>query len=236
MELIAANAPLFLRGLAATFALAVVTLVASTVISAIFGLMSISRWRPLRLISRAFVEVFRGMPLVVNLLFVYFGAPLVGLALEPFAAAVVGLSSWGGANGAEIVRGGFNAVPRHQTESATALGLAGWQILVFVLAPQVLLPIIPAFTGLFSVLIQATSLASLIGALEFLRTAQVVVERTTLMTGDSPAFLIYAFVLAVYFVICAALAALTRRLEKRLANRTERGAMPRLAQQAAESI
>jgi len=236
MELIAANAPLFLRGLAATFALAVVTLVASTVISVIFGLMSISRWRPLRLIARAFVEVFRGTPLVVNLLFVYFGAPLVGLSLEPFAAAVVGLSSWGGANGAEIVRGGFNAVPRHQSESATALGLAGWQILVLVLAPQVLLPIIPAFTGLFSVLIQATSLASLIGALEFLRTAQIVVERTTLMTGDSPAFLVYAFVLAVYFVICAALAAFTRRLEVRLANRTERGSMPMLAQQAAERI
>jgi len=236
MDLIAANAPLFLRGLAATFVLAVVTLVASTVLSVIFGLMSISRWGLLRLIARAFVEVFRGTPLVVNLLFVYFGAPLVGLSLEPFAAAVVGLSSWGGANGAEIVRGGFNAVPRHQTESAIALGLAGWQILVLVLAPQVLLPIIPAFTGLFSVLIQATSLASLIGTLEFLRTAQIVVERTTLMTGDSPAFLIYAFVLAVYFVICAALAALTRRLEVRLANRTERGSTVRLAQQAAESI
>ena len=87
-----------------------------------------------------------------------------------------------------------------------------------------------------SVLIQATSLASLIGALEFLRTAQIVVERTTLMTGDSPAFLIYAFVLAVYFVICAALAAITRRLEERLADCTERGSVPRLAQQAAESI
>jgi polar amino acid transport system permease protein len=56
------------------------------------------------------------------------------------------------------------------------------------------------------------------------------------MTGDSPAFLIYAFVLAVYFVICAALAALTRRLEERLANRTARGSMVRLTQQAAESI
>jgi polar amino acid transport system permease protein len=237
MELIAANAPLFLRGLAVTFALALVTLVVSTVLSVIFGLMSISRWRALRVGARAFVEVFRGTPLIVNLLFVYFGAPLVGLALEPFAAAVVGLSSWGGANGAEIVRGGFNAVPRHQTESAIALGLSGWQILLFVLAPQVLLPIIPAFTGLFSVLIQATSLASLIGALEFLRTAQIVVERTTLMTGDTPAFLIYAFVLAVYFVVCAALAALTRRLELRLAGRTQRGAtIHKLARQAVESI
>ena len=237
MELIAANAPLFLRGLAVTFALALVTLVFSTVLSVIFGLMSISRRPALRVGARAFVEVFRGTPLIVNLLFVYFGAPLVGLALEPFAAAVVGLSSWGGANGAEIVRGGFNAVPRHQTESAVALGLSGWHDSLFVLAPQVLLPIIPAFTGLFSVLIQATSLASLIGALEFLRTAQIVVERTTLMTGDTPAFLIYAFVLAVYFVVCAALAALTRRLEQRLASRTQRGAtVHKLAQQAVESI
>jgi polar amino acid transport system permease protein len=238
MALLLDNASLFLHGVVSTFVLALVTLAFSTVIAVAFGLMSIAKARWLRVTARAFVEFFRDIPLVVNLLFVYFGAPLIGIPLEPFAAAVVGLSSWGGANGAEIVRGGFNAVPVHQRESAMALGLHGWHILAFVLSPQVLPPIIPPFTGLFSALIQATSLASLIGTLEFLRTAQIVVERTTLMTGYSPAFLIYAFVLAVYFVICFSLASLTRLLERRLAARTEQRGLKiqKLTQQAAESV
>lgn len=238
MDLIIGSLPLFLQGLVNTFKLAFVALLLSTVIAVIFGLMSISRFALVRWIARAFVEFFRAIPLIVNLLFVYFGAPLVGVPLDPFAAATVGLSTWGGANGAEIVRGGFNAVAKHQRESAMALGLRGWETLLFVLAPQVLLPIIPPFTGLFSVLVQATSLASLIGTLEFLRTAQIVVERTTLMTGFSPAFLIYGFVLLVYFVICFTLAALTRRLERYLSERTSRRGLKvqRLAPQAAESI
>jgi polar amino acid transport system permease protein len=200
--------------------------------------MSISRFRMVRWIALAFVEFFRDIPLIVNLLFVYFGAPLIGVPLDPFAAAIVGLSSWGGANGAEIVRGGFNAVARHQRESAMALGLKGWEILVFVLAPQVLLPIIPPFTGLFSVLIQATSLASLIGTLEFLRTAQIVIERSTLMTGFSPAFVVFGFVLVVYFIICFALSNLTGALERYLSERTaQRGLkVQKLDQQVTESI
>jgi len=238
MALIVDNIPLFLQGLSNTFLIAIVTLLVSTVLAIVFGLMSISKSSLVRCTALALVEFFRDIPLVVNLLFVYFGAPLIGIPLGPFAAAIVGLSSWGGANGAEIVRGGFNAVAKHQHESAMALGLRGWQILVFVLAPQVLLPIIPAFTGLFGVLIQATSLASLIGALDFLRTAQIVVERTTLMTGYSPAFLVYAVVLAVYFAICFSLANMTRLLERRLTERTEgRGIkVQKLAQQAVESI
>ncbi|MGD9845563.1 MAG: amino acid ABC transporter permease [Variibacter sp.] len=238
MQLIVDSLPLFLQGLANTFKLALTTLLFSTVVAVIFGLMSISRFRLVRWTARSLVEFVRAIPLVVNLLFVYFGAPLVGVPLDPFAAATIGLSSWGAANGAEIVRGGFNAVSKHQRESAMALGLRGWEIMVYVLAPQVLLPIIPPFTGLFSVLVQATSLASLIGTLEFLRTAQIVVERTTLMTGFSPAFLVYGFVLMVYFVICFSLAGATRVLERYLVERTSRRGLKvqKLAQQAAESI
>jgi polar amino acid transport system permease protein len=238
MQLIIDSFPLFLQGLANTFKLALTTLLFSTIVAVIFGLMSISRFRLVRWTARSLVEFVRAIPLVVNLLFVYFGAPLVGVPLDPFAAATIGLTSWGAANGAEIVRGGFNAVSKHQRESAMALGLRGWEIMVYVLAPQVLLPIIPPFTGLFSVLVQATSLASLIGTLEFLRTAQIVVERTTLMTGFSPAFLVYGFVLIVYFVICFSLAGATRVLERYLIERTSRRGLKvqKLAQQAAEGI
>jgi polar amino acid transport system permease protein len=87
-------------------------------------------------------------------------------------------------------------------------------------------------------LIQATSLASLIGTLELLRTAQIVIERSTLMTGFSPAFVVFGFVLVVYFIICFALSNLTRALERYLSERTaQRGLkVQKLDQQVTESI
>ncbi|MHA7776094.1 amino acid ABC transporter permease [Roseibium sp. M-1] len=216
MQLIIDSLPLLGRGLFVTFQLASLTLFLTVIISLVFGIMSVSRYRFLRWVALIYVEVFRDIPLVVNLLFVYFGAPLIGLSLSPFTGALVSLTSWGSANGSEIIRGGFNAIPKHQRESALALGLRSWETLFLVLVPQILLPILPSFTGLFSLLIQATSLATLVGTAEFLRTAKIIVERTTMMTGDSPAFAVYAFVLCVYFVICFSLNMLTAWMERRI--------------------
>ena len=185
--------------------------------------MSVARARMiLRMLALGYVEFWRDIPLLVNLLFVYFGAPLIGVALSPFAASLVSLSLWGGANGAEIVRGGIKSVPAHQMTSATALGLKRWEIYRFVILPQALMPILPPMTGLFSSLIQATSLASLVGVTEFFRIGQIVVERTTMQQGESPAFLVYGFVLAVYFLVCSCLSQLSRVLERRLAARGTR--------------
>lgn len=219
MELIAKNMPLFLLGVGWTFQLAVMTLLLSAAFSVLIGIASITRFRALRLLALAYVEFFRGVPLIVNVLFVFFGAPLLGVSLGPFQSAVVSFTLWGSANGAEIVRGGLNSVPRHQLTSAMALGLRPWEIFVFIQAPQALLPILPPFTGLFTILVQATSLASVVGLTEFFRSAQIVVERETIMTGHNPAYLIYGFVLLVYMVICTALTALTKRLERRVGHR-----------------
>lgn len=216
MQLILDSLPLLWRGLLVTFQLALLTLALTLVVSLAIGLMSVSRRAVLRGVARAFVELFRDIPLVVNILFVYFGAPLVGLSLSPFAAALVSLTTYGSANGAEIIRGGLTALPRHQAESAAALGLRPAERMLFILLPQILLPVIPAFTGLFSLMVQATSLATMVGATEFLRTAEIIVERTTMMTGESPAFAVYGVVLCVYFVICFSLNLLTAALERRI--------------------
>jgi polar amino acid transport system permease protein len=216
MMLLAENAGFFLVGLARTLELAIVTLFCAILVSFLVGLMSVSRLRPLRVMALCYVEFWRDIPLLVNLLFVYFGAPLIGVPLSPFLAALVSLTLWGGANGAEIVRGGINSVARHQFTSATALGLKRWEIFYFVVLPQALMPIVPPMTGLLTLLIQATSLASLVGVTEFFRVSQIVVERTTMQAGQSPAYLVYGFTLVIYFVVCSALTRLTRRLEQRL--------------------
>ncbi len=223
MDLIVKNLPLFIQGVSWTFKLAIVTLLLSAFFSALIGVCSTSRYRALRWLALAYVEFFRGVPLVVNVLFVFFGAPLLGVSLGPFESAVISFTLWGSANGAEIVRGGLNSVPRHQISSAMALGLKPWEILVFVQAPQALLPILPPFTGLFTVLVQATSLASIVGLTEFFRAGQIIVERETITTGHSPAFVIYGFVLLVYMVICSLLTMLTKWLEREVGQRRGRG-------------
>lgn len=222
MKLIADNLGFMLDGMWFTLRLALATLVCAGVVSVAVGLMSVARAKALRAAAICYVEFWRDIPLLVNLLFVYFGAPLIGLALSPFAAALLSLSLWGGANGAEIVRGGIKSVPAHQMTSAVALGLKRWEIYRYVILPQALMPILPPMTGLFSSLIQATSLASLVGVTEFFRIGQIVVERTTMQEGESPAFLVYGFVLVVYFVVCSCLSQLSRWLEKRLAARGTR--------------
>jgi polar amino acid transport system permease protein len=207
------NAGFLLSGLLRTLELAVVTLLCASVVSIIVGLMSVARLSLLRIAALCYVEFWRDIPLLVNLLFVYFGTPLIGVPLGPFAAALASLTLWGGANGAEIVRGGIKSVARHQIISATALGLRRWEVFWFAVLPQAVLPIL---TGLFTILVQATALGSLVGVTEFFRVSQIVVERTTMQFGQSPAFLVYGFTLVVYFVICSAVTRLTRRLEEHL--------------------
>lgn len=216
MTLLIKNLPFILQGIGLTLALAVATLFFSTLIAFVLGTLASLRYRWLRWLVRVYVELFRDIPLVVNIFFVFFVAPLLGLELSPFAAVTVGLSLWGGANGTEIVRGGFASVPQHQWSSAAALGLKQWEIYLFVTGPQALRSILPPFVGLLTLLVQATSLGALVGVTEFFKVGQIIVERTTMMEGWNPAFVVYAAVLLIYFVICSTLTWFGRRLERRL--------------------
>lgn len=204
------------KGLLMTLQLALVVLLFTTLVSAVFGVLATLPQRWLGWLIHAYVELFRSIPLIVNVFFIFFGAPLLGLDLSPFAAVTTGLTLWGSANGIEIVRGGLQAVPRHQWKSAWALGLPRWRIYLHIVGPQSLKAILPAYTGLLTLLVQATSLGALVGVGEFLKTGQTLIERTTMMTGASPAFSVYGTVLLVYFVICSLLSWLSRYLERRL--------------------
>jgi polar amino acid transport system permease protein len=212
------------KGLLMTIELALVILLFTTVISVILGVLATLPNKLLRGVIHGYVELFRSIPLIVNVFFIFFGAPMFGLDLSPFAAVTTGLTLWGSANGIEIVRGGLESVARHQWKSAWALGLKPWQIYLYVIGPQSLKAILPAYTGLLTLLVQATSLGALVGVTEFLKTGQTIIERTTMMTGASPAFEVYGIVLLVYFVICSALSWLSRYLERRLNRSSVRSA------------
>ena len=226
LELIWLNASVLLAGLGQTLRIALVTLVASVVIGVALGVAATASGLVLRWAVRGYVELLRGIPLVVNVFFVFFGAPLLGLNLSPYAAAVLGLSLWGGANGAEIVRGALGAVPPGQAQAARALGLRGWQAFLLVVAPQALRAALPAWAGLLALLVQSTTLAALVGVPEFLKVAQLVVERSTVMQGLDPAFTVYGVVLTAYFLLCTPLTWAARRLERQLGASSRPVALP----------
>jgi len=236
MTLLLKNLPFILQGIGMTLALALATLFFSTLIAFFLGTLASLRFRWLRWLVKIYVELFRDIPLVVNIFFVFFVAPLFGLELSPFAAVTVGLSLWGGANGTEIVRAGLASVPKHQWQSAAALGLKQWEVYLFVTGPQALRSILPPFVGLLTLLVQATSLGALVGVSEFFKVGQIIVERTTVMEGWNPAFTVYCAVLLIYFVICSSLTWFGRWLERRLKSdqRKPVAANPALARPATQ--
>lgn len=228
MSILLENWRLLLPGLWATVQISLVALLASTAIGFALGLLCCmirSRW--LLLPVRGAVELLRAVPLIVNVFFVFFVAPRFGLTLSPFAAAVVSLSLWGGANGTEIVRGGLQAVLPHQRRSARALGLREWEVFALVLLPQAMRSILPSFAGLLTLLVQSTTLGALVGVPEFLQTNQLILERSTVMDGQDIAFQVYGFVLAAYFVLCSLITWFTRRWERRMARAAGRPLRPR---------
>jgi polar amino acid transport system permease protein len=214
LSLITNNAGFFLHAGMLAALIFVLSTAFSVPISLAFGCLACVRIGLLKFVARAFVELFRDVPQIVSVFFVFFGAPAFGLQLSPLQATIVSLSLWGGANGAESVRGGINAVPRHQFASARALGLGPFDTFIFIVLPQAIRPIIPAYAGLCTILLQSTSLGALVGVTELLRSAQIVIERATYFQGGAPGLTVYAFVLLLYFLVGSAMTAGTRRLEK----------------------
>jgi polar amino acid transport system permease protein len=96
---------------------------------------------------RAYVEVWRGLPIIITLFFIFFVLPLIGLEVDTFVAAAVGLTLWGSANVAEVVRGAVQSVPRGQSEAAAALGFPWPRRMRFVILPQATRRALPPLVG-----------------------------------------------------------------------------------------
>jgi polar amino acid transport system permease protein len=234
MQTILINQEILAQGLAMTLALTLCVILAATAIATLLaaGMLTPTIW--LQLPSRILVEVMRDIPLFVTIMMVYFVAPAIGIGLSPFGATVAGLGAWGGANGAIIIRAGIKAIPRGQFDASAALGLHPLKAMRFVILPQALRPILPPYLGLVTQLVQGTSIGALIGVRELLKTAQIVIERTTIMDGGLSPFTLYGVVLVIYFLICSALSFASGRLEAGLGrherSQTDKPSLARLSQ------
>lgn len=190
-----ATLPYFLQGVQITVLLTVLGAGLSLVISFVFGLAALSPATPVRFVSRVFVEFFRGTSLVVQLFWLFYALPLLGIRLFPIAAGVLALGLNYGAYGSEVVRGAINAVPRAQWEATTALNLGRVQRMRRVILPQAIVGMIPPFGNWLIQLLKGTALVSLIGLADL--TFQTEAYRDS--TGNT--LVAFTAALVIYFVI-----------------------------------
>jgi His/Glu/Gln/Arg/opine family amino acid ABC transporter permease subunit len=213
------------EGLPQTLKLAAIAVTASLVVGVVLGTLLTIHFRPLQAVIRIYIEVWRGLPILVTVLFIYWIATAdVGgtrIELSAFMSAALGLSLWGSAQVAEATRGAVQSIPREQHEAAAALGLGWTGRHAYVIVPQALRRLLPPMVGLLVNIIQNTTIAALIGVSELLETANRQFENVTFgVTGVTApphaVFVIFGFVLLIFFVISFPLTLLSRYLERRL--------------------
>lgn len=197
-------------GFLGTLALSVATIATGTVLGLVVGILRAARIPGLRLPLRIYLEVFRGSPLLVQMLFIYFGAAYLGLrGVETFTAAVVALTLYEGALISEIFRAGIEAVPRGQREAARSLGLSRIQIERYVILPQTVSLVMAPLVGQYIGLVKDTALATAIGYFELVREGQAIIDRIGM---PIPVFMVIA---VIYFLICYPMSLVARHLELR---------------------
>jgi len=211
------------EGLAGTLKIAAIALAGSVLIGVTLGTLLTIRFLPLRALIRLYIEVWRGLPILVTIFVIFFALPAVSLQLrfDALTAAAIGLILWGSAQVAEATRGAVQSIPREQHEAASALGFGWVGRHAFVIMPQALRRLLPPLVSLLVNIIQNTTIAQVIGAPELLEAAERQVERLAapppIGIGEIKAFPIYATVMLIFFLISFPLTRLAAYLEKRLA-------------------
>ena len=209
-------------GLPATLRVSAISVVGSGVIGIVLGTLLTIELLPLRAAIRFYIEVFRGLPILVTVFMVYFGLPALAPTLEfgPLTATSIALILWGSAQVAEATRGAVQSIPREQHEAASALGFGWVDRHRSVILPQAFRRLLPPFVSLLVNIIQNSTLAAVIGGIELLQAGKSQTERLTFFPpagiGEIHAFEIFAFVALIFFLISFPLTRLAAYLEKRL--------------------
>ena len=209
-EVIESSLPALAAGVRGTIQLAAASItlgigIGIAGVAARFGSSGALRW-----LMRAYVEVMRNTPMLVQLYFIYYGLPGLGIRLDSNATALIALSIYCGAYVLEIMRAGVEAVPRSQIDAARALGLSEYHVFGSIVLPQALRASLPALGGQMIVMLKLSSLASVIGAVEL---TYVVVD---IVAVTYRSFELYAVAGLAYLAMTLTVAAAVRWVEVRL--------------------
>ena len=209
------NLARLLGGLAAALRISLISVAVSIVLGIFVGILMTWKNPVSRAITRCYLEIVRIMPQLVLLFLVYFGSTRAfGWNLSGEAASVIVFSFWGTAEMGDLVRGAIISIPRHQYESAAALGLMPSDVYRYIVLPQSVRRLIPLSINLITRMIKTTSLVLMIGVVEVLKVAQQIIEANR-MSSPNAAFGVYLFVFLLYFAACWPVSLLARYLEKK---------------------
>ena len=203
-----------LGGLGKALGISLTAVAISIPLGILLGMIMTRENRVTKTLTRIYLEIIRIMPQLVLLFIVFFGSTrALGVDISGEAASIIVFSLWGTAEMGDLVRGALISIPRHQYESAGALGLDERQTFLYVIVPQTVRRLLPLSINLITRMIKTTSLVLMIGVVEVLKVAQQIIEANR-MTSPNAAFGVYLTVFVMYFLVCWPISLLARRLEK----------------------
>ncbi len=202
--------PSIMDGLLVTIKISALSIVFGTVMGIVGALCRISRSFVLRSLGNVYVEWIRNTPLLIQILFIYFGLG-VFFNLSPVVASVFALAFFSGAYVTEIIRAGIQSIHKGQREAALSIGMTEWQAMYLVVLPQAVKRILPPLAGQFITLVKDSSLVSVIAVTDLTYVAKNIVTTTF------RAFEVWLAIAAFYFILSFGLSLAVRKLERRLA-------------------
>lgn len=209
------NAMRLLGGLWVAARISLLSILISIPLGLLFGVLMTSKNVVIRALCRFYLEVVRIMPQLVLLFIVFFGASrAMGLNISAELSSIIVFVFWGTGELGDLVRGALTSIPKHQYESAEALGMSKKQVYLRIIIPQAIRRLIPNSINLVTRMIKTTSLVLMIGVVEMMKVGQQIIEATR-MTSPNAVFGVYGTILLLYFIICWPISMLARRLEKK---------------------
>jgi len=208
MEVVIENFPYFLRGFATTIYISLLTFGIATTISGLIVITAeILDNRKIETLITVTVNLIRGLPLLIILFMTYFWLPLMGLHINRFLAAILGLSIFFTASISEVFRGGVQSIEQGQAEAAMALAMTRWQILTYIILPQAARRLIAPLLGEFVRIVKGSTLLSLLTIPELMLAGRETVEATFMGTQ------IYLTIGFMYFGFVYPISLIAKKLE-----------------------
>jgi len=202
--------PTYLDAMVITVEVTLMSLAIATILGIIFCLFKLSKFKVLQFLSDTYLSIIRGTPLVVQILFIFFGLPMAfGFKWQIMVVSVVILSLNAGAYMTELIRGGIEAVDKGQMEAARSLGLSYGQAMRKIVLPQAVRTMLPSIINQFIVTLKDSSLLSFFGLRELVQNTRIIVS------NNMEYFIMYAIVGIYYWVIVSILTAAAKMIEKR---------------------
>jgi len=207
------NLKFLVSGLTTTIYISVISIILSAIIGFIIAIPSLAKSRFLTYINIGYVEIVRAIPLLVLILWIYYGLPIMtGISFSPFVSGIIALAISESAFQAEIFRAGINSIKKSQWEAGSSLGLTFYKRLSLVILPQAIKNILPALGNQFVYVLKMSSLVSIIGIGDLTRKANELVVSTYRPLE------IYTFLILEYLILILIVSFFVRRLEKKLKN------------------